>query len=176
MIRPGSVRTAKPITGGSTRSMPRRLHHHQGNVWSFMVEPIAYPVTTPIMATASSSSSISTEPEKTIDGSGLNANNQHSTDGTDMWLSNKSGPMPPWIQYEFDRLYKLRQMWVWNSNQMVEVDFGMGAKDVTIDTSTDGSTWTPWRACPSLPRPPVRRTMSTTPPWISAGYWPSMSG
>jgi hypothetical protein len=122
----------------------------KGTVWSFTVEPVAYPVTTPITATASSSSSTSTGPEKTIDGSGLNANNQHSTDGTHMWLSNKSGPTPPWIHYEFDRLYKLHQMWVWNSNQLVEVDFGMGAKDVTIDTSMDGSTWTPLAGVPEF--------------------------
>ena len=33
-------------------------------------------------------------------------------------------------------------MWVWNQNQMTELDNGYGAKDVTIETSTDGTTWT----------------------------------
>ena len=58
-----------------------------------------------------------------------------------MWLS-KKGQTPIWIQYEFDKVYKLYQMWVWNSNQAVEPDVGFGAKDVTIETSMDGTTWT----------------------------------
>jgi hypothetical protein len=33
-------------------------------------------------------------------------------------------------------------MWVWNQNQLTELDNGYGAKDVTIETSTDGTTWT----------------------------------
>ena len=33
-------------------------------------------------------------------------------------------------------------MWVWNSNQLIEGFLGFGAKDVTIEYSTDGATWT----------------------------------
>ena len=33
-------------------------------------------------------------------------------------------------------------MWVWNQNQLTEPDNGYGAMDVTIETSTDGTTWT----------------------------------
>jgi hypothetical protein len=33
-------------------------------------------------------------------------------------------------------------MWVWNYNQLGEPDNGFGAKDVTIEVSTDGTTWT----------------------------------
>ena len=40
-----------------------------------------------------------------------------------MWLSKKN-QSPVWIQYEFDKVYKLYQMWVWNSNQAVEPDVG----------------------------------------------------
>jgi len=122
----------------------------KGMVWSFTAEPYAYPITTPILATASSSSSILTGPEKTINRSGLNANDQHSTTGTDMWLSSSSGPKPAWIQYELDLVYKLYQMWVWNSNQLVELDFGLGAKDVTIEVSTDGNTWTALTGVPEF--------------------------
>ena len=60
---------------------------------------------------------------------------------TDMWLSNTAGPQPTWIQYEFDKVYKLHEMWVWNSNQINETTFGLGAKDVTIEYSTDGVNW-----------------------------------
>ena len=35
-----------------------------------------------------------------------------------MWLS-KSRTSPIWIQYEFDNVYKLHEMWVWNSNQVI---------------------------------------------------------
>jgi len=109
-----------------------------GDVWSFTVEPFSYPIDV-ITATASGSNNDATGPEKTVDGSGLDALDQHSTTGTDMWLSNAGGQ--PWIQYEFDRIYKLHEMWVWNSNQLIESFVGMGAKDVTIETSLDGEAW-----------------------------------
>jgi hypothetical protein len=112
----------------------------KGAVWSFSVEPFAYPVTK-VAATASSSQA-GMGPEKTIDGSGLNPSDQHSAQSTDMWLSNITGPQPTWIQYEFDTAYKLHEMWVWNSNQLIEASFGLGVKGVTIEYSTDGSNWT----------------------------------
>jgi hypothetical protein len=112
----------------------------KGYVWSFTVEPFVYPIEN-ITAT-SSSSSVNMEPEKTIDGSGLNESDQHSTEAMDMWLSNMMGPQPTWIQYEFDRAYKVYEMWVWNSNQLVEAFVGFGAKDVTIEYSEDGAAWT----------------------------------
>jgi hypothetical protein len=93
-----------------------------------------------IVATASSSDSENTGPEKTIDGSGLNEHGQHSTVGTDMWLS--GGTEPQWIQYEFDTVYELQEMHVWNSNQLIEPFLGLGAKDVLIETSVDGVEWT----------------------------------
>ena len=80
-------------------------------------------------------------PEKTIDGSGLDAMDQHSTSASQMWLS-KKGQTPIWIKYDFDKVYKLHEMWVWNSNQATEPDVGFGAKDVTVETSLDGTTWT----------------------------------
>ena len=52
-----------------------------------------------------------------------------------------TGPKPAWIQFEFDRVYKLDQMWVWNYNVMFEPTLGYGLKDVTLEYSPDGSTW-----------------------------------
>jgi len=80
-------------------------------------------------------------PEKTIDGSGLDADDLHGVDAKTMWLSLKTGPQPTWIQYQFDKVYKVDQMMVWNSNQAMEPVLGLGVKDVTIEYSTDGATW-----------------------------------
>ncbi|MHC4677691.1 MAG: LamG-like jellyroll fold domain-containing protein [Planctomycetota bacterium] len=115
---------------------------YKGDVWSFTVEPIAYPISGEnIDATASSVGQIDFGPEKTIDSSGLDENDLHSVEPTDMWLSG-SEPLGAWIQYEFDRLHKLHEMWVWNSNQIFEGMFGFGLKSVTIEYSTDGTEWT----------------------------------
>jgi hypothetical protein len=108
----------------------------KGDTWSFTAEPYGYPVI-PIKATASSSQP-NMGPEKTIDGSGLTGD-LHGVDSGTMWMS--AGVQPNWIQYEFDKVYKLYQLLVWNSNQMVEAFMGFGAKTVKIETSTDGTTW-----------------------------------
>jgi hypothetical protein len=59
-----------------------------------------------------------------------------------MWLSSATGPQPTWIEYQFDDVYKLHQMWVWNSNQVVESLVGLGFKDVSIEYSVDGTDYT----------------------------------
>jgi len=114
---------------------------YRGGVWSFTVELFSYPITN-VKATASSMHDATMGPEKTVDGSGLNANDEHSTIGSDMWLSSGTGAQPTWIQYEFERVLRLDKMWVWNSNQSVESIFGMGIKDSTVEYSVDGVAWT----------------------------------
>ena len=111
-----------------------------GEVWSFTVEPFSYPIEN-ITATATSSNAADMGPEKTIDGSGLNELDQHGMDAPTMWLSGVGDPTPS-IQYEFDRVYKLDALLVWNSNQIIESFLGIGAKDVVIETSIDGVEWT----------------------------------
>ncbi len=113
----------------------------QGVLWSFTIEPYGYPLQG-VKATASSASNKDTGPEKTVDRSGLGTNDLHSSLSKAMWLSKRGGPQPTWIQYEFDKPYKLHEMWVWNSNQTMEPDIGVGAKDVTIEYSSDAVTWT----------------------------------
>jgi hypothetical protein len=109
-----------------------------GGVWSFTTEPYVYPITG-VTATASSQAT-GTTAQNTVSGSGLNANDEHSTELTQMWMS--SGAQPNWIQYEFDSVYKLDEMRVWNSNQLIESLIGFGAKDVVVEYSADGATWT----------------------------------
>jgi len=110
----------------------------KGPTWSFTVEPYAYPIKG-VTATASSQSRSDTGPQNTVNGSGLNANDQHAVELATMWMSTNA--KPHWIQYEFDKAYKLHELWVWNSNQIVEAFVGFGAKDVTIEYSADGQTW-----------------------------------
>ena len=112
----------------------------KGAVWSFTAEPFARPVAN-ITATASSSD-VTGGPENTINGSGLDGNGLHSTVDKAMWLSAKGGTQPTWIQYQFDRVYKLHEMWVWNYNMSVESFLGIGFKTVTVEYSANGTDWT----------------------------------
>jgi len=121
----------------------------KGEVWSFTAEPFSYPIKG-VTATASSQSRTDTGPMNTVNGSGLNANDQASVTLTDMWMSGTT--KPNWIQYEFDKVYKLDQLWVWNANQIVEAFVGFGAKDVTVEYSTDGATWTALEGVPEFAR------------------------
>lgn len=124
---------------------------HQGDIWSFTAEPVAYPVDgLNIIATASDSFSPDTGPENTVNGSGLDADGLHSDQQTDMWMTGLSGPQPSWIQYEFDKVYKLHEMWVWNYNQNIEPLVGFGLKDVTIEYSSDGVGWTELAGVPEF--------------------------
>jgi len=111
----------------------------KGIVWSFTVEPLLYRLTS-ITATASSSDA-GVGPQNTINNSGMTGE-LHSTANTAMWASSMTGSQPVWIQYEFDQIYKLQEMKVWNYNVVFEPILGFGFKDVTIETSADGATWT----------------------------------
>jgi len=111
---------------------------HKGDVWSFTVELFAYPIEN-IIAAASSSEG-GKEAQNTVNGSGLDDSGLlHGSDSVGkMWLSGRDGAQPTWIEYEFDRAYKLHEMWVWNSNDSLESLIGFGFKDVTIEYSANG--------------------------------------
>jgi hypothetical protein len=115
---------------------------HPGGVWSFTTEPFAYAVENII--TTASSSSLAKGPENAINGSGLDESGLlHGKDGDDnMWLSDIAGPQPTWIEFEFDNVYKLHELWVWNSNEFLEPMVGFGFKDVTIEYSVNGTDYT----------------------------------
>jgi regulation of enolase protein 1 (concanavalin A-like superfamily) len=123
---------------------------YKGTVWSFTAEPYAYPITG-VTATASSAQA-GMGPGNTIDGSGLDKSDLHGIDGSTMWLT--TGAQPNWIQYQFDKVYKLFNLKVWNSNQLIESFIGFGAKKVTIEYSTDGTTWTALANVPEFARAP----------------------
>jgi len=128
---------------------------YKGEVWSFTAEPYSYPVT-PIAATASSAQA-GMGPENTINGSGLNDLDEHSAELREMWMS-AGTPRPNWIQYEFDRVYKLDELLVWNSNQLIETFLGFGARDVTIEYSADGQTWAQIEGVPEFAKATASHT------------------
>lgn len=111
----------------------------RGLVWQFSVEQYSYAITG-VIATASSADT-GCGPENTVNSSGLDAQDLHSTLDKAMWLSGKKAVQPTWIQYQFDRVYKLDEMWVWNHNTGVESVVGVGFKDVTIEYSVNGTDW-----------------------------------
>ena len=116
----------------------------KGEVRSFTTEPVAYPIAGENITATASSQSENQGPENTVNGSGLDVNDLdlHSTELTDMWISNIAGPQPTWIEYELDKVYKLHEMWVWNHNTLTEPVIGFGAKEATIEYSLDGANWT----------------------------------
>jgi len=114
---------------------------HKGDVWSFTTEPFAYPVQN-IIATSNGTSEATSGPQRTADGSGLDADDQHSVNNADMWLAEPPDSEPLYIQYEFDRLYKLHEMLVWNYNVEFELILGFGVKGATVEYSENGTDWT----------------------------------
>ena len=112
---------------------------YKGAVWSFTAEPYSRALPSAHVLTATTSSNYNkTSGAHTIDESGLTGD-EHSTELADQWLATGT---TAWIQYELDRVYRLDQMKVWNSNTETEMLLGEGIKDLAIAYSLDGQTWT----------------------------------
>jgi hypothetical protein len=119
----------------------------KGPVWSFEVEPYAYPLAV-VDAIASSTLADLHGVTRTVDRSGItvdaNANEVHSAVSTDMWKSSfLPAPASAWLQYTFDAAYTLYELLIWNANEFGEEFQGLGIKDISIETSLDGDIWTP---------------------------------
>ena len=113
---------------------------YKGFIWRFTTERFAYPIPGGKIIATSSGQEGNQEPQNTVNNSGL-TNDLHSTDPSDMWLSEAGEPGSAWIQYDFDRPYKLHEMLVWNYNGP-SVFSGFGIKDAIIEYSSDGINWT----------------------------------
>ncbi|HRS13385.1 MAG TPA: discoidin domain-containing protein, partial [Sedimentisphaerales bacterium] len=94
-----------------------------------------------VIATSNGTSDPMATAQRTVDGSGIDAAGQASTNSSDMWLA-MPGAEPLYIQFEFERVYKLHQMLVWNYNSQFELLLGFGLKSVTIEYSENGTDWT----------------------------------
>ncbi|MBN1361807.1 MAG: CBM9 family sugar-binding protein, partial [Sedimentisphaerales bacterium] len=111
-----------------------------GDVWSFTVEPALYPIANIVATSPLPNAEGSGGPQVTVDGTGL-ADGQHSVQDAAMWLGDASAGEPAWIQFDFDRLYKVYQMHVWNFNGLYEGFLGFGCKNVTIEYATEPDVW-----------------------------------
>ncbi len=113
----------------------------RGEVWSFTAEPFTYLIRDINVTASIPPSRVENGPERTVDGSGL-VDGQHSTADDDMWLGDAVAGGPVWLRYDFDWVYKLYDMHIWNHNSMFEMLVGLGAKSVTIEYATDTDDWT----------------------------------
>jgi hypothetical protein len=86
---------------------------------------------------------------KTVDGSGLSGpSGTHDIVWDNGWLAytGAANPNPArsgyayWIRFNFGEIYSLADMWIWNSNEDYNTDRGF--KNVYIDYSLNGSSWT----------------------------------
>ena len=113
---------------------------YRGKVWQFRIEPYSLAIDGATIAASASSSVEGKGPENTVNGSGLDETgllHGNIGEGT-MWLSAEDANEAAWIEYDLGRIYKLDEMWVWNSNESLEAWIGIGFKEVVIDYSVDG--------------------------------------
>ncbi|MBN1507132.1 MAG: LamG domain-containing protein [Sedimentisphaerales bacterium] len=113
---------------------------HKGDVWSFTVAPLYYTVEDVVACASLPTADGSGGPEVTVDGTGL-TDGLHGTGDTTMWSGKAVAGDPVWLQFDFDRVYKLYQMHVWNYNGLYEMWVGFGLKDVTIEYAAEPNEW-----------------------------------
>lgn len=120
---------------------PSKPGTYKGQVWQFTTEPYAYKIPSNKITTTAISSYRNKYPNSTVNESGLDPNNMdlHSSNTSTMWLSSGYDSEPVWIRYDFDKTYKLDEMFVWNYN--AEGYTGYGFKNVIVQYTEDGNNW-----------------------------------
>ena len=123
---------------------PPKIGTYKGNIWSFTTEKEALDMTFANIAKVTAiSSADKSDANDTVNGYGLgvdaNFPDQHSN-GIGSWVSSgNDDPNNVWIQYDFDKQYKIHQMLVWNYNQNLLTSKGFN--EVLVQYSEDGNTW-----------------------------------
>ncbi len=146
---------------------PQNPGTYKGDVWSFTTELYSFQLPGEnIKATANNG-----DPNNTINGSGLDPENpdQHNSTGGAMWVTNGFDPNGTWIRYDFDKLYKLDKMYVWNYNASFNNKYGI--QDVLIQYSADnGQTWTDITSVTQFAKAPAKTgyTYNTVVPFDGA--------
>ncbi len=124
---------------------PSKPGQYKGNIWSFTVEKAALDLPFANIANVTAiSSAKDNDPNNTVNGSGLgidpNFPNRHEiSSGLNSWVSSGKDTNNVWIQYDFDKLYRIHEMLVWNYNHTLS--FRYGFKDVLVQYSIDGQAW-----------------------------------
>jgi len=113
---------------------------YKGPVWSFTVESFAYPIPGDQITATAFSQVEGQGPENTVNGSGLDESGLLHGNESDnnMWLSSDTETGSAWIEYDLGNVYRLHELWVWNSNDALETVIGLGFKNVTIEYSVNG--------------------------------------
>lgn len=124
----------------------------QGDVWNFTIEPVLHPIPGENITATASSQAEGQGPENTINSSGL-TNGLHLNSSSGMWLSEAGDPGTAWIQFDFDKVYTVHEMHVWNYNGPLFLP-NYGLKDVTVEYSTDGNSWTILENVPEFAKAP----------------------
>jgi hypothetical protein len=135
-----------------------------GFIWDFTTELRGYtlPASSIIDAIATGTPVFEgeQEPNDTCKGtaSGLSANGSHSNNYVNnMWLA-EGDPGETWIQYEFDKVYMLYNMLVWNYNQESPYCDLFGAQDVNVSYSLDANDPNGWTTLPTVTLNPAPGT------------------
>jgi hypothetical protein len=112
----------------------------KGNVWSFTTELLYYTVKNVSVTASSPTAEGSGGPETTVNGSGL-TDGLHGTGDAGMWSGDYAAGETPWLQFDFDGVYKLYGMHVWNYNGQYEFILGFGFKGVTVEYAVEPNEW-----------------------------------
>ncbi|MBN1359888.1 MAG: hypothetical protein JW993_04820 [Sedimentisphaerales bacterium] len=112
----------------------------KGEVWSFTVEPALYPIAGVTATFSVPTAEGSGDPVVTVDNSGL-TDGTHGIANETMWSAEGVEGVPAWLQFDFDRVYKLYGMHVWNYNGLYEFILGFGLKDITIEYAVEPNQW-----------------------------------
>ncbi|MEN6384798.1 MAG: LamG-like jellyroll fold domain-containing protein [Phycisphaerales bacterium] len=111
-------------------------------------------------------------PNLAVDGTGMNvgagmSDRYHDSDPSHMWLSTYNGgegyTTTPWFKFEFDKTYKIDEMWVWNYNSQTS----RGMRNVTIEYSTNGTSWSTLTSNYEIPQ---ASGSETQPPSAKVGF------
>ena len=111
----------------------------KGSIWRFTIEPVSYQLDAQNITATASSQTSNQVPENTINGAGL-VDGLHTNESAGMWQSGAEQPGAAWIQYEFDKPYKLEQMFVWNYNG-TSILTNYGLKEAKVEYSLDNENW-----------------------------------
>jgi len=127
---------------------------HRGDIWSFTGEPYSLQIPFEDLGVTASSSNIAADANQIVNGAGLDPNGLHSTLASDMWQTSM-GDSNPGLTFEFNQVKKLDTMRVWNYNETADSSVGWSVKDMILETSVDGTTWSLVEGADQLSRGPA---------------------